>query len=279
MNATIEEVLRGRVMPLEARLVTGYRCTVLAGGLQRACKAVRLPAPGARCALPCLWTVLVSVSGGAGDGVLRLTATDLSDWVQSDPIPARSEGLPFSVCVPAKTLRDWVSIEEAGAQLHIDYEPGIEMLYITAGNARAEFKCINAAEFPPMPAAPVHKVKRPSFAALCKQALKQGYTQALDSAGNTTPLLVLLHRPAHKMPEDYWAREDIDGEARLALMVHNRPGGYRQDPESGEWVPETENQDPDGWHRGGYYILMNAPVSIDEVTQPEPEAQESEGES
>lgn len=257
MNATIENV-------------TGYRCTVLAGRLRDACKAVRLPAPGARCSLPVLWCVLLTVEGGVRDGVARLTATDLEDWVQSDPIPARAEGLPFSVCVPAKTLRDWVSIEEPGAQLHIDYEPNIEMLYITAGNARAEIKCIAGAEFPAMPAEVVRKVKRPTFAALCKQALKQGYTHALGADGSSTPLLTLLHQTMRKQPEDYWQRDDQDGEARLALHVHNRPGGSVQDPDTGEWVPETENQDPHGWHLGGYYILVNASVSIDEVSEPAP---------
>lgn len=270
MNTTTEAIVFTEAgLRLGAR-VSGGSLTVLAGNLQRACKAVRLPGLGAH-PYPILTHVLLTASG-AGGGTLGLVATDREDWLESDPIPCRMEGPDFSVCVPAATLRDWVSIESAGAQIHIDYEPGIEMLYLTAGNARAEIKCMSSAEFPAKPEEIFHKVKRPTFATLCKQALRDGYTHILGADGETTPLLVVLRKPRGKLTApDYWARDPENTEPNLTLFCHNRPGGYVKDSETGEWVPETENQDPDGWHVGGYYKLITAPVTIDEVTEPAPD--------
>ena len=34
--------------------------------------------------------------------------------------------------------------------LYLDFDPGREILIVTAGNSRTEFKCMNAKEFPPV---------------------------------------------------------------------------------------------------------------------------------
>ena len=70
----------------------------------------------------------------------------------TEAIPARIDGDEWSTCVPAKPFIDWLRVTQLGRgendQIELTFRDEIQMLYIKAGNARAEFKCLDAMEFP-----------------------------------------------------------------------------------------------------------------------------------
>lgn len=81
-------------------------------------------------------------------------------------VPARVDD-DFETCVPARAFVDWLSVtrvkqpkkitrrngykqtEWVNDQIILTLDPQCQILHIQAGNTRAEFKCIDAEEFPP----------------------------------------------------------------------------------------------------------------------------------
>ena len=74
-----------------------------------------------------------------------MTTTDLEKPI-TEYIPVRTM-IPFSTCVPMRPFRDWLKVTGKG-QAELEFDPFIQVLKVKVGNARAEFKCIDAMEFP-----------------------------------------------------------------------------------------------------------------------------------
>jgi len=59
------------------------------------------------------------------------------------------EGDTWETYVPMKPFTDWLRVTASyGEVLELSYDPQREVLQIKADNTRAEFRCINAQEFP-----------------------------------------------------------------------------------------------------------------------------------
>lgn len=70
-------------------------------------------------------------------------------------IPARID-TDFETCVPSRPFVDWLRVtqdtknkEGNHDHIHFKFDPYVQILTVTAGNTRAQFKCIDAQEFPP----------------------------------------------------------------------------------------------------------------------------------
>lgn len=75
-------------------------------------------------------------------------ATSNGDKVTVHMVPARVDA-EFETCAPLGPLTDWLRVTaEYDALLILTFDPRVQILTIQAGNTRAEFKCIDAAEFP-----------------------------------------------------------------------------------------------------------------------------------
>lgn len=83
------------------------------------------------------------------EGRLALTTrADLGEPL-TEYVPARID-YEFETCVPMRPFKDWLYTTGAKSldQIHLDFDPLCEILTMTTGRAKAEFKCINAQEFP-----------------------------------------------------------------------------------------------------------------------------------
>jgi len=149
--------------------------------MYRATKAIYTPAsklPLHLRKLPILHTIKITEH----DGALQLTQVIWDSVHESlTPISATcgaktGDGgkpvnrAPLATCVPARPFLEWLAVSnearphtkvkraktnfahpEAGI-LKLELDPASQILHITAGNAKATFKCIDAAEFPaPLP--------------------------------------------------------------------------------------------------------------------------------
>jgi len=112
----------------------------LAAGLGIVSRAV-----SPRSTLPVLANVLVASDGGR----LRLSATNLelgiTCWIGAK---IEEEG---STTVPARTFADLVSTLPNG-QVDMDLAVRTQTLHVSSGASNTDIKCIDAQEFPPMPA-------------------------------------------------------------------------------------------------------------------------------
>lgn len=112
----------------------------LARGLGIVSKAV-----SPRSTLPVLANVLIA----SDEGRLRLSATNLEMGITCW-IPARIEE-DGSTTVPARTFADLVSTLPAD-QVLLRLDPQTQTLNVRGGTSTNDIKCIDAQEFPPMPA-------------------------------------------------------------------------------------------------------------------------------
>lgn len=134
--------------------------TVLATNLYKAARKVK---PVGRAAYPILACIRLSHH----EGRLQLT-TWHPDAPQIEYVSARTDSDLFETCVPARAFTDWLYVTQvkqiktpkngkiSDAQYHawqsdkieLTFDPKLQILKIRAGNTRAEFKCIDALEFP-----------------------------------------------------------------------------------------------------------------------------------
>ncbi len=112
----------------------------LAQGLRAVARAI-----SSRTTLPVLSNVLVATD----ENRLRLSATDLelaiTAWV---PAQVEEEG---ATTVPARTFSDLVGILSADV-LRLSYDDDRRTLHVHGGSSETDIRCIEADEFPPLPA-------------------------------------------------------------------------------------------------------------------------------
>ena len=112
----------------------------LAQGLRAVARAI-----SSRTTLPVLSNVLVATD----ENRLRLSATDLelaiTAWV---PAKVEEEG---ATTVPARTFSDLVGILPEGL-LGMSYDEAKRVLHVHGGTSETDIRCIEADEFPPLPA-------------------------------------------------------------------------------------------------------------------------------
>ncbi len=112
----------------------------LAQGLRAVARAI-----SSRTTLPVLNNVLVATD----ENRLRLSATDLelaiTAWV---PAQVEEEG---ATTVPARTFADLVGIVSSDV-LRLAYDDGRRTLHVHGGSSETDIRCIEADEFPPLPA-------------------------------------------------------------------------------------------------------------------------------
>ncbi len=112
----------------------------LAQGLRAVARAI-----SSRTTLPVLNNVLVATD----ENRLRLSATDLelaiTAWV---PAKVEEEG---ATTVPARTFSDLVGILPEGL-LGLTYDEDKRVLHVHGGTSETDIRCIEADEFPPLPA-------------------------------------------------------------------------------------------------------------------------------
>lgn len=125
--------------------------TVLATNAYKAAKKIK---PRKDKYTPILNTILLSES----EGRLSLTALDDAREPVTEYIPARIEQ-GFSTCIPAHAFIDWLRVTQIkpsqramgrgdSDQIIMTLDAMRQTLKITAGPTRAEFKCIDAQEWP-----------------------------------------------------------------------------------------------------------------------------------
>lgn len=134
--------------------------TTLASTTHKAMKAVYFPAsklPKPFRDFPIMSTVKLSQK----DGRMTVTALTWDEEKQSigsqvETISARIDQ-EFETCVPARAFRDWLAASQLTAeekrrkvseQITFTFDATRQIVSIKAGNTRAEFKCIDAQEFP-----------------------------------------------------------------------------------------------------------------------------------
>lgn len=92
------------------------------------------------------------------EGRFGMTTTNL-DKPLTEYIPCLWHGETWETCVPARPFIDWLKATQPNKEdkayhrserMELDFCPITQTLKITAGNTRAEFKCIDAQEFPPI---------------------------------------------------------------------------------------------------------------------------------
>ena len=134
----------GILLEIEKKGIARMKVSVLqenlAAGLGIVSRAV-----SPRSTLPVLANVLVASDGGR----LRLSATNLelgiTCWIGAK---IEEEG---STTVPARTFADLVSTLPNG-QVDMDLAVRTQTLHVSSGASNTDIKCIDAQEFPPMPA-------------------------------------------------------------------------------------------------------------------------------
>ena len=72
----------------------------------------------------------------------------------AETIPAIVDGEEWATCIPAKPFTDWLRVTQNPKKgqpdrIELTFDPQVQIVRIRAGNTRAEFKCIDAQEFPP----------------------------------------------------------------------------------------------------------------------------------
>lgn len=130
--------------------------TVLATNAYQAASKVKKAATPVK-SLPVSSHILITVH----DGHLVFTPFRWEERAEhAEAIRARVDGDEWATCIPARAFVDWLRVTQEkpsrkdphalGDQIHMDFDPTIQIVKITAGNTRAEFKCIDAQEFPPI---------------------------------------------------------------------------------------------------------------------------------
>lgn len=87
-----------------------------------------------------------------------MTTTDLQEAFTAY-VPARWTEETWETCVPMKPFKNWLRVSVTKVdkhaigrgvsdQIELTLDAPSQILKIQAGNTRAEFKCINAQEFP-----------------------------------------------------------------------------------------------------------------------------------
>lgn len=77
----------------------------------------------------------------------------------AEAIPARVEGEEWATCVPARPFVDWLRVTQEKQpkhgigrgscdQIELKLDKQCQILHIKAGNTHAQFKCLDAREFP-----------------------------------------------------------------------------------------------------------------------------------
>ena len=129
--------------------------TVLCTNLFEAARKVKRTLPKNLKSLP----VLSCIHLYHHDGNLGLTTTDLEKPL-TEYVPARIDGDEWETCVGMKPFLDWLRVTVVSSkeirqgvsdQINLTLDASTQILKIKAGNTRAEFKCIDALEFPPHP--------------------------------------------------------------------------------------------------------------------------------
>ena len=81
------------------------------------------------------------------DGI-SFAMTNLEDLTVENA-RAKWEGEMFHTCVPARPFKDWLSVTRKFTEvITLELDKEREALIVHADNTRAEFKCLNALEFP-----------------------------------------------------------------------------------------------------------------------------------
>lgn len=137
--------------------------TVLATNAYKAARKVYTPAsklPKPFNAFP----VLACLKFGTHEGRATITGISWDDKTESlhgetEVIAARIEA-EFETCIPARAFVDWLRVTQEkptrkdphalSDQITLSLDPATQRLTIRAGSARAEFKCIDYREFPPV---------------------------------------------------------------------------------------------------------------------------------
>jgi len=134
--------------------------TVLLSTIHKAIKKVYSPLsklPKNFRIMPVLSHVLIEGSEG------RVKVTQAVYNPKAEALQAVSESIParidseFAVCVPAKVLNDWIRVSQltkeekasgTSEQITLSLDPATQILKIICGPTRAQFKGIDAQEFP-----------------------------------------------------------------------------------------------------------------------------------
>ncbi len=113
----------------------------LSYGLRTASRAI-----SSRTTLPVLHNVLIATD----ESRLRISATDLelaiTVWVDAD---VHSEG---ATTVPARIFSDFIGSLHTDGEVKLTYDDSAQSLHVSSGSSHATIKCIEADEFPPLPA-------------------------------------------------------------------------------------------------------------------------------
>lgn len=123
--------------------------TVLATNAYKAAYKVRKAATPVK-SLPVSSHILIR--GHAGE--LQMIPFRFEERIENAvTIPARTQA-DFATCVPARAFVDWLHAtmnpkKNQPDQIEMTLDAQTQILRIRAGNTRAEFKCIDAQEFPP----------------------------------------------------------------------------------------------------------------------------------
>ena len=92
----------------------------------------------------------------------RLAMVTMADLKEPmvEYISARYDGETWETCVPAKPFTDWLrasqltkeeKVKGMSEQIELTLDSALQILYIKQGNCRAQFKCIDAQEYPAHP--------------------------------------------------------------------------------------------------------------------------------
>lgn len=214
MNAPITDVLRGHVepwrvaVPVTVAPVDYGPTAVLSAEFYKGLKEV-----GASITSKSRLPILSCVHIYTWEGRLRLEATDLEHPSRVD-VPARVNE-EFNLCAPWRSLIDYVAISaHDGDCLELVWDPAVCILTVRGKGERyhAEFKGLDPAEFPPITEEQLQPraAKPKTWAALCKSALKAGYTTITDLRGVTIPLLEAIHNAAYKPARYRWGSRPVN---------------------------------------------------------------------
>ncbi len=142
----------------------------LAQGLRAVARAI-----SSRTTLPVLSNVLVATD----ENRLRLSATDLelaiTAWV---PAQVEEEG---ATTVPARTFSDLVGILSADV-LRLNYDDDRRTLHVHGGSSETDIRCIEADEFPPLPAPELDAGVVVSVADFREMVQQVGFAASSDDA-------------------------------------------------------------------------------------------------
>ncbi|HFC09438.1 MAG TPA: DNA polymerase III subunit beta [Chloroflexi bacterium] len=142
----------------------------LAQGLRAVARAI-----SSRTTLPVLSNVLVATD----ENRLRLSATDLelaiTAWV---PAQVEEEG---ATTVPARTFSDLVGILSADV-LRLSYDDDRRTLHVHGGSSETDIRCIEADEFPPLPAPELDEGVMVSVGDFREMVQQVGFAASSDDA-------------------------------------------------------------------------------------------------